>query len=138
MGAPSIYVYDCNNAGIIVESFKNFAEQHEREYAEQLRNIHSQGGSQDIQPPTSLRSVFFRLQMWCTVPVILFSKLTQIELIMKRYKLNLFNLNLIDFLFLISVCTKIQPKYPDIPKCLFLTTQLIQRSGGMKLPALPL
>ena len=57
MGAPSIFVYDCNNAGIIVESFKTFAEQHEREYAEQLRNIHSQGGSPDIQPPTSLRSV---------------------------------------------------------------------------------
>jgi regulator-associated protein of mTOR len=55
MGAPSIYVYDCNNAGIIVESFKTFAEQHEREYAEQIRNIHSQGGSPDIQPPTSLR-----------------------------------------------------------------------------------
>ena len=27
MGAPSIYVWDCNNAGTIVESFKNFAEQ---------------------------------------------------------------------------------------------------------------
>ena len=27
MGSPSIYVWDCNNAGIIVESFKNFAEQ---------------------------------------------------------------------------------------------------------------
>ena len=38
MGTPSIYVYDCNNAGIIVDSFKNFAEQHEREYAEQIRN----------------------------------------------------------------------------------------------------
>ena len=57
MGAPSIYVYDCNNAGIIVESFRTFAEQHEREYAEQIRNIHSQGGSADLQPPTSLRSV---------------------------------------------------------------------------------
>ncbi|XP_026286315.1 regulatory-associated protein of mTOR isoform X3 [Frankliniella occidentalis] len=32
MGAPSIYVYDCSNAGIIVDSFKGFAEQHEREY----------------------------------------------------------------------------------------------------------
>ncbi|KAK0077123.1 hypothetical protein PV325_004412 [Microctonus aethiopoides] len=32
MGAPSIYVYDCSNAGIIVESFQQFAEQHEKEY----------------------------------------------------------------------------------------------------------
>ncbi|XP_060522953.1 regulatory-associated protein of mTOR [Cylas formicarius] len=32
MGAPSIYVYDCSNAGIIVESFKTFAAQHESEY----------------------------------------------------------------------------------------------------------
>ncbi|XP_044734524.1 regulatory-associated protein of mTOR [Chrysoperla carnea] len=32
MGAPSIYVYDCSNAGIIVDSFKQFAEQHEKEY----------------------------------------------------------------------------------------------------------
>ncbi|GJQ81856.1 hypothetical protein Trydic_g9883 [Trypoxylus dichotomus] len=31
MGAPSIYVYDCSNAGIIVESFKQFATQHETE-----------------------------------------------------------------------------------------------------------
>jgi len=56
MGTPSIYVYDCNNAGIIVESFKTFAEQHEREYAEQMRNINSQGGnSADIPNPPSLR-----------------------------------------------------------------------------------
>ncbi|KAJ9585619.1 hypothetical protein L9F63_002589, partial [Diploptera punctata] len=32
MGAPSIYVYDCSNAGIIVESFSQFADQHEKEY----------------------------------------------------------------------------------------------------------
>lgn len=32
MGAPSIYVYDCSNAGIIVDSFKQFAEQHETEF----------------------------------------------------------------------------------------------------------
>ncbi|XP_063708326.1 regulatory-associated protein of mTOR [Culicoides brevitarsis] len=31
MGAPSIYVYDCSNAGTIVNSFNMFAEQHERE-----------------------------------------------------------------------------------------------------------
>ncbi|XP_013143026.1 PREDICTED: regulatory-associated protein of mTOR, partial [Papilio polytes] len=32
MGAPSLYVYDCSNAGIIVDNFKQFAEQHERDY----------------------------------------------------------------------------------------------------------
>ncbi|XP_063991237.1 regulatory-associated protein of mTOR isoform X1 [Diachasmimorpha longicaudata] len=32
MGAPSIYVYDCSNAGIIVDSFQQFADQHEKEY----------------------------------------------------------------------------------------------------------
>lgn len=32
MGAPSIYVYDCSNAGIIIESFEHFAAQHEKEY----------------------------------------------------------------------------------------------------------
>lgn len=32
MGAPSLYVYDCSNAGVIVDNFKLFAEQHEREY----------------------------------------------------------------------------------------------------------
>lgn len=32
MGAPSIYVYDCSNAGMIVSSFKQFAEEHEKDY----------------------------------------------------------------------------------------------------------
>lgn len=32
MGSPSIYVYDCSNAGIIVKWFIQFAEQHEREF----------------------------------------------------------------------------------------------------------
>lgn len=31
MAAPSIYVYDCSNAGIIINSFQPFADQHERE-----------------------------------------------------------------------------------------------------------
>ncbi|XP_019770949.1 regulatory-associated protein of mTOR isoform X2 [Dendroctonus ponderosae] len=36
MGAPSIYVYDCPNAGIIVESFKTYATQHELEYQQSI------------------------------------------------------------------------------------------------------
>ncbi|XP_065559951.1 regulatory-associated protein of mTOR-like isoform X2 [Artemia franciscana] len=35
MWSPSIYVFDCSNAGMIVDSFRQFAEQHEKEY-EQL------------------------------------------------------------------------------------------------------
>jgi regulator-associated protein of mTOR len=57
MGSPSIYVYDCNNAGIIVDSFKNFAEQHEREYSEQVRaGGQAQAGGAEIPPPPSLRN----------------------------------------------------------------------------------
>jgi regulator-associated protein of mTOR len=33
MGSPSIYVYDCSNAGIILESFKQFSTQREQEVA---------------------------------------------------------------------------------------------------------
>ncbi|XP_012256997.1 regulatory-associated protein of mTOR isoform X2 [Athalia rosae] len=39
MGAPSIYVYDCSNAGIIVESFQQFADQHEREYEHENKAV---------------------------------------------------------------------------------------------------
>ena len=56
MGSPSIYVYDCNNAGIIVDSFKNFAEQHEREYVEQVRAGGPQAGAAELPPPPSLRN----------------------------------------------------------------------------------
>ncbi|XP_072932335.1 regulatory-associated protein of mTOR isoform X2 [Epargyreus clarus] len=37
MGAPSLYVYDCSNAGVIVDNFRQFAEQHERDYETQSR-----------------------------------------------------------------------------------------------------
>ena len=36
MGSPSIFVYDCSNAGIIVNSFEQFSEQHERDYQAQV------------------------------------------------------------------------------------------------------
>lgn len=38
MGSPSIYVYDCSNAGVIVETFKQFAIQHESEYEVRMLN----------------------------------------------------------------------------------------------------
>ena len=37
MGSPSIYVYDCSNAGIIVRCFEQFAEQHDKENFAQVR-----------------------------------------------------------------------------------------------------
>lgn len=55
MGAPAIYVYDCSGAGLIVESFKQFAVQHEREYeiASNIaaKNSASQDADQTPLPP---------------------------------------------------------------------------------------
>lgn len=39
MGAPSIYVYDCSCAGLVVDSFKQFATQHEREFEVSKKRI---------------------------------------------------------------------------------------------------
>jgi regulator-associated protein of mTOR len=35
MGSPSIYVYDCSNAGVIVDSFEQFSEQREMEVGDE-------------------------------------------------------------------------------------------------------
>ncbi|OWF51799.1 regulatory-associated protein of mTOR-like isoform X1 [Mizuhopecten yessoensis] len=48
MGSPSIYVYDCSNAGIIVESFKQFSVQREHE----METSSSISGSQRFNSPT--------------------------------------------------------------------------------------
>ncbi|XP_040567507.1 regulatory-associated protein of mTOR [Lepeophtheirus salmonis] len=55
MGSPSIFVYDCSNAGIIVIAFEQFARQHEKEYMEQ---VNSQGinSSSIPAPPGSPRN----------------------------------------------------------------------------------
>ncbi|XP_064478039.1 regulatory-associated protein of mTOR-like [Ornithodoros turicata] len=42
MGAPSIYVYDCSAAGLILESFNKFAVQHEREFEISLGSVKGQ------------------------------------------------------------------------------------------------
>lgn len=55
MGAPSIYVYDCSNAGTIVNSFNQFAEQHEREMEQLSPNAGSRGS-----PATSLGGASFK------------------------------------------------------------------------------
>lgn len=55
MGAPSIYVYDCSNAGIIVESFKQFALQHESEYEQTTQTTPSTTTttSRNVSPSTN-------------------------------------------------------------------------------------
>ncbi|KAG7167191.1 Regulatory-associated protein of mTOR-like [Homarus americanus] len=46
MGAPSIYVYDCSNAAVIVKLFEQFAEQHEEEWRK------GNSGSNSPPPPS--------------------------------------------------------------------------------------
>lgn len=55
MGAPSIYVYDCPNAGIIVESFKTFAAQHEAEYQQTVGASTSSRSSPSANGPPSFK-----------------------------------------------------------------------------------
>lgn len=49
MGSPSIYVYDCSNAGMIIKLFNQFAEQHEKEILHDATQnplfIHPEGAS---------------------------------------------------------------------------------------------
>ncbi|XP_059613672.1 regulatory-associated protein of mTOR [Phlebotomus argentipes] len=52
MGAPSIYVYDCSNAGIIVNSFNTFAEQHEREMEQMQAQAAGIRNSPPLQTPS--------------------------------------------------------------------------------------
>jgi regulator-associated protein of mTOR len=59
MGAPSIFVYDCSNAGIIVNSFNTFAEQHEAEQMaaqNQNRGSSPSGNQQGNSSPPSHQS----------------------------------------------------------------------------------
>ncbi|XP_075158301.1 regulatory associated protein of MTOR complex 1 [Haematobia irritans] len=54
MAAPSIYVYDCSNAGIIIQSFLQFAEQHEREMEKAIAASNQRvppGGQAPSLPP---------------------------------------------------------------------------------------
>ncbi|XP_052856636.1 regulatory-associated protein of mTOR [Drosophila gunungcola] len=48
MSAPSIYVYDCSNAGIIINSFQPYAEQHEHELEKALAAAQQRGGVQQV------------------------------------------------------------------------------------------
>ncbi|XP_047024257.1 regulatory-associated protein of mTOR [Helicoverpa zea] len=54
MGAPSLYVYDCSNAGVIVDNFKQFAEQHEREYEAQMNSKSEEGAA--VGPAVSYKN----------------------------------------------------------------------------------
>uniref|UniRef100_A0A034VQR6 Regulatory-associated protein of mTOR n=1 Tax=Bactrocera dorsalis TaxID=27457 RepID=A0A034VQR6_BACDO len=56
MGAPSIYVYDCSNAGIIINSFQQFAEQHERDLERSSQRIGSGQASSLLTPFVSYKN----------------------------------------------------------------------------------
>jgi regulator-associated protein of mTOR len=49
MGSPSIYVWDCSNAGLIVQSFLQFEEDRENEYLQRVSTTTT--GSQQQQVP---------------------------------------------------------------------------------------
>ncbi|XP_070581195.1 regulatory-associated protein of mTOR-like isoform X2 [Ptychodera flava] len=53
MGSPSIFVYDCSNAGIILESFKQFSQQRDQEYelAQINRNHPGLHNNMPLPPP---------------------------------------------------------------------------------------
>lgn len=60
MGSPSIYVFDCSNAGIIVQLFNTFAIQHQKEYE---MNVNSSSYMKDdllngakISPPPNYQN----------------------------------------------------------------------------------
>ncbi|VVC95487.1 unnamed protein product [Leptidea sinapis] len=52
MGAPSLYVYDCSNAGTIINMFHMFAKQHYREYEKDLKAK----GRDAVGPPVSYKN----------------------------------------------------------------------------------
>ena len=54
MGSPSIFVYDCSNAGIIVQAFETFADQHEKEHHDQLNS--QAAADLPANPPVSLKN----------------------------------------------------------------------------------
>lgn len=56
MGSPSIYLYDCSSAGIIVKSFMQFAEQHEREIEQMASSTGSHGSGLNTTPSCSFRN----------------------------------------------------------------------------------
>ncbi|XP_034490586.1 regulatory-associated protein of mTOR-like isoform X1 [Drosophila innubila] len=56
MAAPSIYVYDCSNAGIIINSFQPFAEQHEQELEKALQAQLIQSQSQTHSQSSAAQS----------------------------------------------------------------------------------
>ncbi|CAE1248564.1 RAPTOR [Acanthosepion pharaonis] len=55
MGSPSIYVYDCSNAGVIVESFKQFSAQREVEREAMMNTNGTSAGTGGSSTPTSGR-----------------------------------------------------------------------------------
>lgn len=55
MGSPSIYVYDCHSAAVVIKSFMQFAEQHEREM-ENMASGSGGAGATGAPPAYSYRN----------------------------------------------------------------------------------
>ncbi len=51
MWSPSIYVFDCSNAGMIVDAFQTFADQHQREYEQLMAQSRNALPPQMTPPP---------------------------------------------------------------------------------------
>ncbi|XP_078609645.1 regulatory-associated protein of mTOR-like isoform X2 [Branchiostoma floridae x Branchiostoma japonicum] len=56
MGSPSIFVYDCSNAGVILDSFKQFAAQREQEIELAKINAQSYPGATQMPLPPSMKN----------------------------------------------------------------------------------
>lgn len=57
MGSPSIYVFDCSNAGVIVELFNQFAIQHQKEYEMNLNsNSYYKDEQVKVSPPPNYQN----------------------------------------------------------------------------------
>lgn len=67
MGSPSIFVYDCSNAGLIVKSFKQFALQREQEL--EVRHFYWRPGWElgvRVRPSVVLSSQVRWALLWCS------------------------------------------------------------------------
>lgn len=51
MWSPSIYVFDCSNAGMIVDAFQQFADQHQKEYEQLVAQSRNSLPPQMTPPP---------------------------------------------------------------------------------------
>ena len=106
MWSPSIYVFDCSNAGMIVDAFQQFADQHQREYEQLMAQSRNTLPSQMTPPPNFKQCIQLAacatnqiLPMNSELPADLFTAcLTTPIKVIQIKKINL--LHVINFFFL--------------------------------------